>query len=138
MKKLVLLLLLVVSHATLLAQSPKVVISDKDGWHKIGETRVDFKKETDKIRVLGANRFSSLKIKIAEAPVYLESFIIYFDKGGKINVAVRQEFSIPGETKEVVLQGEKNIKRVDFTYRTIGNHKDKKAHVELWGFKTNP
>ena len=140
MKKFVFLLLLVASNSALLAQTPtpKVVLSDKDGWHKIGETRVDFKNETDKILVLGANRFALLKIKVTEAPISLESFVIYFDNDEKQNVTVAQEFSVAGETKEISLGGEKNVKRVDFTYKTLGNHGDKKAHVELWGFKTNP
>ena len=31
------------------AQKPAVVVSDKTGWHKIGETTVDFKKEKDEV-----------------------------------------------------------------------------------------
>ena len=136
MKKFVLALLFVASHATLLAQSPKVVISDKDGWHKIGETRVDFKKETDKIPIIGAVRFAQVKIKVTDAPILLESFDVVFEDGAKQNVPVGQEFKVPGETKVVDFGGEKNIKRVDFKYKTVGDG-DKKAHVELWGYKTN-
>jgi hypothetical protein len=135
MKKIVLALLLIASQATLLAQSPKVVISDKDGWHKIGETRVDFKREIDKIPIVGANRFAAVKIKVTDAPINLESFDIIFEGDTKQSVPVGQEFKVPGETKVVELGGEKNIKRVDFKYKTVGD--DKKAHVELWGYKTN-
>lgn len=138
MRKLVLMLLLVASQVSVLAQNPKVVISDKDGWHKIGETRVDFKNDTDKILVIGANRFSSIKIKVTEAPIHLESFVIYFDNDEKQIVTIHQEFKVPGETREVAFEAEKNVKRIEFTYKTIGDNRDKKAHVELWGFKSNP
>jgi len=138
MKKFILMLLLVANYATMLAQDPKVVISDKDGWHKIGETKVDFKTETDKILVIGANRFSSIKIKVTEAPINLESFVIYFDNDEKQTVSLEQEFNSPGETKEVAFGSEKNVKRIEFRYKTIGKSLNKKAHVELWGFKTNP
>ncbi len=132
------MLLLVASQVSVFAQNPKVVVSDKDGWHKIGETKVDFKNETDKILVIGANRFSSIKIKVTEAPINLESFVIYFDNDEKQNVTIFQEFKVPGETREVAFGGEKNVKRIEFVYKTIGDNRDKKAHVELWGFKSNP
>lgn len=139
MKKLVLMLLLVTISSSLLAQTPtpKVVLSDKDGWHKIGETKVDFKAESDKVLILVANRFSSLKIKVTEAPINLDSFIIYFDNDQKQTVTIGKEFKEPGETQKVDLGGEKNVKKIEFTYKTIGNHTDKKAQVELLGYKTN-
>jgi hypothetical protein len=138
MKNLIVMLFLVTINSSLMAQAPKVVMSDTDGWHKIGESKVDFKNETDKMLILVANRFSSLKIKVTEAPIKLESFIIYFDNKEKKIVPIGQEFKAPGETKKVDLGGEKNVKEVEFTYKTVGNQKEKKAHVELWGFKTNP
>jgi hypothetical protein len=138
MKKFVLILLLAAGSANIWAQTPKVVISDKDGWHKIGETIVSLDKETDKIIIVGANRFSSIKIKVTDAPIRLESFDIFFDKDEKKSVKIGQEIKSEGETSVVDLGGEKNINRVEFYYHTIGQDKDKKAHVELWGLKTNP
>ena len=138
MKKFVSILLLAVSSATTWAQTPKVVISDKDGWHKIGETVVSIDKETDKILIVGANRFASIKIKVTEAPIRLESFDISYDNDQKKSVKIGQEIKNEGETSVVDLGGEKNIKKVEFYYHTIGHEKDKKAHVELWGLKTNP
>lgn len=137
MKKIVLILLLAVS-ANIWAQTPKVVISDKDGWHKIGETIVSLDKETDKILIVGANRFASVKIKVTEASIRLESFDIFYDNDQKKSVKIGQEIKHEGETSVVDLGGEKNINKVEFYYHTIGQEKDKKAHVELWGLKTNP
>ncbi len=138
MKKLVLMLLLVASSANVLAQTPKVVVSDKDGWHKIGETTVSHDKEMDKIQILGANRFAAIKIKVTDAPIRLESFDIYFDNNEKKSVKIGKEIKNEGETSVVTFEGEKVIKHVDFFYHSIGQAKDKKAHVELWGLKTNP
>jgi hypothetical protein len=137
MRKFVLILLVAVSSANMWAQTPKVVINDKDGWHKIGETIVNLDKETDKILILGANRFASVKIKVTEAPIHLESFDIFYDNDEVKSVKIGQEIKHEGETSIVDLGGEKNIKRVDFYYHTIGKVKNKKAHVELWGLKTN-
>ena len=139
MKKIILFALLVVTNYTdLLAQTPKVIISDKKGWHKIGETTVDFKTETDEISVIGADRFRSIQIRVTDAPINLVSFDIYFEEGDKQSVTVGKEIKAPGETDAVKLNGgEQSIKKIIFVYKTVANHKDDKAHVELWGHKTN-
>lgn len=139
-EKAILFAMLVIANFTgLFAQQPAVVISDKEGWHKIGETSVDFKTETDEISVIGADRFGYIKIKVTEAPIHLESFDIYFESGDKQSVTIGKEIKNPGESRSVELTGgERSIKKIIFVYHTVPNHKDKKAHVELWGMKTNP
>ena len=138
MKKLALMLLLVANSATLLAQVPKVVVNDKDGWHKIGETMVSFDKDSDKIMIVGANRFSAIKIKVTEAPISLVSYDINYGDNQKKNVKYGKEIKSPGETEVTSLGGEKVVKRVDLYYKTLPHGNNKKAHVEIWGLKTNP
>ena len=139
MKKIILLALLaIISYTRTSAQDPDVVLSDKTGWYKIGETTVDFATETDKILVLGADRFQSIKIKVADAPINLVSFVIYFESGDNQNVTIEKDITSPGETQVVALDGgERRIKKIAFIYKTIPNSEDKKAHIELWGLKTN-
>lgn len=138
MKNLALMLLFVTSYANVLAQVPKVVVNDKDGWHKIGETTVNFDKESDKILILGANRFASIKITVTEAPIRLDSFDVFFDNNEKKSVTIGKDIKDQGETEVVNFNGEKVIKEVVLFYHTVGENGNKKAHVELWGLKTNP
>lgn len=139
MKKLILFSLLVAgSYGTMFSQKPGVVVSDKEGWHKIGETTVDFTTEIDEIAVIGADKFSSVKLKVEKAPIRLETFDIVFENGTKQSVNILTDLKAPGETREVKIDGgERSIKKVTFVYKTVANMKDKKAHVELWGHKTN-
>jgi hypothetical protein len=138
MKNIILLSFLIASSIRMYSQQPKVVLSDKEGWHKIGETTVDFKTETDEIVVIGADRFAFIKIKVDKEPINLISFDIYFESGDKQSVTIGKEFKEPGETRVVELNGgERSIKKIVFTYKTVTNAQDKKAHVELWGLKTN-
>ncbi len=139
-KKIILFAMFVFSYCTgMFAQQPAVVISDKDGWHKIGETTVAFKTETDEIAVIGADRFGYIKIKVTEAPIHLMSFDIYFESGDKQSVKIDKELKNAGESRSVQLEGgERSIKKIIFVYHTVPNSKDKKARVELWGMKTNP
>jgi hypothetical protein len=138
-KILLFVLLLAANYSKTFAQKPKVVLSDKEGWHKIGETIVNFNTETDEILVIGANRFRSVKIKVTNAPVNLKSFDIYFDKGDKQSVTVGQDIKDPGETRVVQLNGngERVVKKVTLIYKTAAGNSGNKAHVELWGLKTN-
>ncbi|MHC0441725.1 hypothetical protein [Flavobacterium sp. 3-210] len=139
--KMILFVLLVMANYNISsAQKPAVVLNDKSGWHKIGETTVNFTTENDQILVIGANKFSAVKIKVTDAPVNFKSFEIHFDKGNVQNIAIGQNIKSPGETKDIQLDGdgERIIKKVTFTYHTANANASKKAHIELWGLKTNP
>jgi hypothetical protein len=137
MKKLIVIILLFVA-GYVKAQQPGVVVSDKAGWHKIGETTVEFKQEKDEISVMGADRFAAVKIKVTESPVNITSFDIYFENGEVQSVPIGAEIKAAGESKTVELKGgERAIKKVVFVYKTGTDNMDKKAHVELWGMKNN-
>jgi hypothetical protein len=120
------------------AQQPAVVVSDKDGWHKITETKVDHKMEKDEVAVMGADRFSTLIVKVTEAPVDLQSMDIQFEDGTSQKASINKAFKAPGQSDYIKLGGEKAIKKIIFYYKTMSSTDDKKGHVEVWGMKNNP
>jgi hypothetical protein len=143
MKKTFLFLLLAVAGSYGAAygqnQNNKVVVSDKTGWHKIGETYVDFKRDRDEINVLGADRFASLQFAVTEAPVHVMKLEVQYEDGSMKEVPVDMILEPGAESKIIDLKGaESNVKKVIFVYHTVGGRHDEKAHVELWGMKTNP
>jgi hypothetical protein len=116
----------------------QVVLSDATGWHKIGETTVDFKTEKDEIKVVGANRFASIKFKVKDAPINLIDMELYYDSATVHKITVNSPIPAGAESKVIDLKGtEPNIRKIVFVYRTVNNRKDEKAHVEVWGYKTN-
>jgi hypothetical protein len=141
MKKVLAIILLAVAgcYGTLSAQKPAVVVSDKTGWHKIGETTVDFTKDRDEVSVLMADRFASLKFKVTDAPIDLIDAEVFYESGDSQKIRVGYPIKSPGESKTIDLNGgERSLKKIAFTYKTLPNSKDVKAHVEIWGMKTNP
>jgi hypothetical protein len=140
MRKIIYVLLATLILNAAHGQKPAVVPSDKTGWHKIGETTVDFKNEKDEILVVGANRFASLKFKVDNAPIEISNIEVIFEEGDSQNIKVMLATKSAGEeTREVELKGaaERSIKKIVFYYKTLANRQDKKAHVEIWGRKSN-
>lgn len=118
--------------------SPAVVLSDKTGWQKIAERTVDFAKDRDEVLVLGADRFASIKLKVTDAPVELLNLQIFYEDGEKQDVWVNSPIEVSGETRVIALNGgERDIQKISFEYKTLKNRNDEKAHVEIWGLKTN-
>ncbi len=140
MKKIAFLLFLAIAgiNTNVKAQSPKVVVSDKTGWHKIGETTVDFTKERDEISVLGADKFAALIFKVDDAPIHIMDIEVFYESGESQKVNVNAAVKAPGQTKDIAIKGgERSIKKIVFVYKTLPNRKDLKAHVEILGLKTN-
>lgn len=132
--------LLVLFTGNFRAQQPAVVINDQKGWHKIAETKVSFEKETDEVEVLLADKFASLKFKVTDAPIDLRELMVYFDDGSEQKITIGSHLKKAGESsREIDLRGqeEKDIKRIVLSYNTVKTHRGKKAHMEIWGKKTN-
>ncbi len=129
---------LTVSFGTAKAQTPAVIMSDKTGWHKIGENIVGFERDRDEIMVMGADRFASIRFKLTDASIELISLEVYYESGNKQEINVNSKIKAPGESRVIDLNGgERNLKKIVFVYKTLENNKDQKAHVEVWGLKTN-
>ena len=124
--------------ASVMAQIPQLITSDKSGWHKIGETKADFIRDRDEISVMGANRFAQIKFKVEEQSIYITSIEVYYESGDKQDIAIDLPLKAPEESRIIDLNGgERNVKKIVFVYKSISNEKGKKAHVEIYGLKTN-
>ena len=115
-----------------------IMVSDSKGWHKIGETTVNFVKEREEILVTGSDRFAAIKFKVLDAPIQLTDLEVYFESGDKQVIKVNSSIKAAGESRVININGgERDLKKIVFIYKTLPNRKDDKAHVEIWGLKTN-
>jgi len=139
MKKIMFLLFLAIAGINNSGNAQtKMVVSDQKGWHKIGETTVDFTKDRDEVSVIGADRFAALIFKVEDAPIHIQDIEVYYESGDNQRVNLNYPVKAPGQTKEIKLNGgERSIKKIVFVYKTLSNTKDVKAHVEIYGLKTN-
>lgn len=137
MKKVAVFLIALVAYAqAALAQEPAVVVSDKPGWHKIGEVKADFKTESESIAVMGKDEFKSIKLKVTDAPINIDKVVVYYENDHTQELPVVGALSAGNESKVYDLEyPSEEIKKVSFTYRSEPNYKGDKAHVELYGLK---
>ena len=121
---------------TAFAQEPSIMLSDKPGWHKIGEVKANFKMENESIAVLGADKFKSILLKVTDAPINIERVQVFYESGQMEEFDVKNELKPNSETRKIDLKdGTQEIKNVTFTYKTVPNQQEEKAHVELYGLK---
>jgi len=119
------------------AQKPAVVLNDKSGWHKIGETTVNFRTESDEIVIIGADRFISLRFKATDAPVWLSRVELFFDSGDSQKLDLDIKLKAQEESEIIPLEGgERKLKRIAFVYKTLSNPADNRAHIEVFGLKS--
>lgn len=142
MKKIAIVLFLLATvfvASKTMAQTAAIVISDKTGWHKIATTKVDFEKETDEIFVTVADKFAKLCYHVTDAPIQLVDMDIYFHDGTMKTAPIGFTYKPEGMWSNVidVPGGEKAIKKIVFRYKTLKNFDKAKAHLEIWGKKTN-
>jgi hypothetical protein len=136
-KSIVIFLMIFAAHVhSAFAQKPGVVVSTKEGWHKIGEVTASFSMEKESIVVLGADKFKSIKLKVTDANLDLQSLMVYYETGEMEEIPVRSNLKAGAETRVIDLKSkDKQLKKVVFTYKTVPNTSDEKAHVELYGLK---
>jgi hypothetical protein len=136
MKKVIVFLVLVCAYVPLaLGQKPAVVISNEPGWHKIGEISASFKTQSESIVVLGADRFSSIKLKVTDAPINIEQLQVFYESGDIQDIDVKNVLKAGAETRVLDLKSDEGLRKVAFTYKTLPNSQNEQAHVELYGYK---
>lgn len=121
---------------TALAQKPAVVLSDEEGWTKIGQITASFETETESIVIWGSDEFEAIRLKSTDAPLNIERVQVHYHSGEIEDIQVENQLQAGSETEELHLQyPNKSIQKVSFTYHTTPNYRDEQATVELYGLK---
>ena len=92
---------------------------NEKGWTKIGEKTLNLSKDREEIAVSGAEKFSSIKIKVPEdAMVDLKNVIVEYEGGTKQNVDMSSAVSsATDESKIIELNStDRNVKKISFAY----------------------
>ena len=142
MKKVLTIILLAIagSYGVASAQQTTVISNDTTGWYKIGEAKVDFKRDRDEIVVLGADKFKSIKLVVVNSAIDLKDLEIHYETGNKQDVNINKALKAADESGVIDLEngGQRSIKKIVFVYKAEENSMGENAFIQVWGFKTNP
>lgn len=115
-----------------------MVLSDRDGWHKIAETTVNFHNEREEIILTGSNRFAKLQLVVFDASIELQDMEVFYEDGKMEKIPLRTQMTEDKKSRVIDVMGkESSISKVAFVYKTIPNKEKEKGMLQLWGYKSN-
>lgn len=104
------------------------------GWQVIGETKADFVRETDVIRVYSVDRFTDIRFKVDDRAIKISDMTIYFENGDKLTPNIGDVIQAGDYSRNINLADNgKKLSRVEFKYRTTGNILKGRAKITLIG-----
>lgn len=103
----------------------------------LGEREVDFKVDHDKIDV---NRyegsFRSLFFLVEMNDIEIFNLVVAFENGERQGIETRLVFNEGSRSRQIDLNGgERRIKSIQFTYRTVGTWQEGRARVVVYGVR---
>ncbi len=106
-----------------------------DGSVTLGERFVAFRGDHDVIQVGPYDgAFRSLYFVVQDNDVEITNFVVTYGNGERERFDTRLVFSHGERSRYLPLRGgERRIRSIAFTYRTIGDWRDGRAHVQVYG-----
>lgn len=105
-----------------------------DGWVHMGARQVDFRSDHDVIPVEGRTKFNSILVAVEGADVELYNISVNFANGEHFDPEARLVFEENSRSRVIDLPGTaRDIKNIEFRYRTLRQGSDGKAIVHVYG-----
>ncbi len=105
-----------------------------DGWTRLGTRAVSFRAEKDVIDARGEGAFRRILFRVEDGDLELFDVTVIFGNGQRFSPATRLVFNPESRSRVIDLPGAaRNIRRVEFTYRSIAGGREGRATVTLYG-----
>jgi len=107
---------------------------NKGGWILLGHKKADFYRDYDRFLVgPERGRFREIQIRVADAPLYLESVVVTFGNRQEFRPNVRFQFNEGSRTRAIDLPGNsRKIRHIDLVYSSASRGRGK-ASVWIYG-----
>jgi len=104
------------------------------GWLILGETKANFVREKEVIRIYSPDKYTDIQFRVEGQPVKITDMSIYFDNGDRLTPRIDDAIQ-PGQYSNVINLADngKKLDRVEFRYRTVGNVTKGRARIILMG-----
>ncbi len=114
--------------------SSRRTLAIEEGWELLGELTVDFARDKDKLDINSANRYTALRFKVENREVKIRDLKIVFANLDKLEPAIEEV--VPADQYSKILElgpDGKEVRSVEFKYRTTGNLLKGRAKVLIFG-----
>lgn len=106
---------------------------DLGAWSRLGSREVDFRTEKDVIEADGEGPFQRMLVKVEGGDIEMFDIKVVFGNGGRFSPTTRLTFNPNSRSRVIDLPGAtRNIRRVEFTYRSIAGGREGRATVTLY------
>lgn len=119
--------------------SSRRTLAIEEGWEFIGESKVNFVRDRDKVEVNSSNKFTAIRFRVEDREIRLNELKITFENGDKLEPAIDEVISADQYSRDIQIATDgRFIDRIEFRYRTSGNVLKGRAAVLVFGKKYNP
>lgn len=128
------LFLFLASVVILSCGNSRRTLAIEEGWDLLGESKVNFIRDRDKVDVLNTNLYTAIRFKIEGKDVHISSLEIVYLNGDKLNPVIDDDIIAGQYSRDIELGPEgRAIRSVDFSYRSRGNLFKGRAKVLVFG-----
>ena len=128
------LLLMAVLGIVLSCSSARNTIAIEQGWELIGETKVNFVRDRDQIRVMSNNRYTSIRFRVEKKDIILKNLNIVYQNGDKLAPLIDEQLAAGQNSRDIELGADgKYISSIEFSFRSKGSLLKGQAKILVFG-----
>lgn len=123
-------LMIVSGIISLTSCSSRRTVGVEEGWDLLSDRKVNFVRDKDEVAVNTGNEYTALRFKVERRDIHLSDLKIYFQNGDKLEPNLNDDIRAGEYSRTIELGREgRNIDRIEFKYRTVGNILKGRANV---------
>ncbi len=114
--------------------SSRNTIAIEQGWELIGETKVNFVRDRDQIRVMSNNRYTAIRFRVEKKDIILKDLNIVYQNGDKLAPLIDEQLSAGQNSRDIELGADgKYVSSVEFSFRSTGSLLKGRAKILVFG-----
>jgi hypothetical protein len=117
------------------SQNTEATVTDKPGWHKLGDVSVNFAEKNESSVVFAADKFKALKLRVTDAPVTIARGTVFYESGDTEELLIDRELTKDQETGAFILRPAESLHKVSFRLKATPEYRHEKAQIEIYGLK---
>jgi hypothetical protein len=114
--------------------SSRRTIAIEDGWELLGEMKVDFARDNDKLEINSTTKYTAIRFRVEKREVKIKDLKVVFANLDKLEPAIDEVIPADQYSKVIDLGGEgKEVRSIEFKYRTTGSLLKGRANILVFG-----